>query len=69
MPIYAYKCTDCGHELEKIQKMSDDPLKDCPECASPSLVKQITSAGFQLKGNGWYVTDFKDKGKKPDSKK
>jgi putative FmdB family regulatory protein len=67
MPIYAYKCTDCGHEQEVLQKISDAPLTDCPDCGHPSLAKQVTAAGFQLKGTGWYVTDFRDKktGKKP----
>ena len=71
MPIYAYKCTDCGHEKEVLQKISDAPLTDCPDCGHASMVKQVTAAGFQLKGNGWYATDFrnKDSGKgKPDSK-
>ena len=72
MPIYAYKCNDCGHEKELLQKISDAPLTDCPDCGHPSMVKQVTAAGFQLKGNGWYATDFrnKDSGKagKTDSK-
>ena len=59
MPIYEYKCEDCGHELEAIQKMSDDPLVDCPSCNKPALKKQISAAGFRLKGGGWYETDFK----------
>ncbi len=63
MPIYEYQCQSCGHQLEKLQKMSDDPIKDCPECDKPELKKLISAAGFQLKGNGWYVTDFKDKNK------
>ena len=61
MPIYAYKCTDCGHEREVLQKISDAPLTDCPDCGHPSLAKQVTAAGFQLKGNGWYATDFRNK--------
>ena len=76
MPIYEYKCSACDHELERLQKMSDEPLKDCPECGKPNLVKMISAAGFRLKGSGWYETDFKsgDKknvadSKKPDSKK
>ena len=62
MPIYEYECTDCGHKLEAIQKMSDDPLKDCPECDSASLKKLVSAAGFRLKGSGWYETDFKSSG-------
>jgi putative FmdB family regulatory protein len=59
MPIYEYSCESCGHQLEKLQKMSDDPLKDCPNCGKPQLKKLISAAGFQLKGTGWYETDFK----------
>ena len=59
MPIYAYKCESCGHAKDVLQKMSDDPLTKCPSCGSPSFNKQLTAAGFQLKGNGWYATDFK----------
>jgi len=59
MPIYEYKCSHCGHELEALQKMSDDPLRDCPECGRPALEKQVSAAGFRLKGSGWYETDFK----------
>lgn len=59
MPIYAYQCKSCGHELEAIQKISDQPLSDCPECHQPDLVKQVTAASFRLKGGGWYETDFK----------
>ena len=61
MPIYEYQCQDCGNELEKIQKMSDAPLLDCPQCKKPSLIKKISAAGFRLKGTGWYETDFKTK--------
>ena len=61
MPIYAYKCAECGADTEVLQRVSDAPLKDCPQCGRPSLVKQVTAAGFQLKGSGWYVTDFKNK--------
>lgn len=68
MPIYEYCCEACGHELETLQKMSDAPLTDCPKCGAASLKKQVSAAGFQLKGSGWYVTDFRDKGKKQDSK-
>ena len=59
MPIYAYKCDSCGHAKDVLQKMSDDPLTKCPSCGSPSFNKQLTAAGFQLKGSGWYATDFK----------
>jgi putative FmdB family regulatory protein len=60
MPIYAYKCAACGHSLDILQKMSDPPLADCPACgASDTFKKQLTAAGFQLKGSGWYVTDFR----------
>lgn len=73
MPIYEYKCEACGHELEALQKMSDDPLQDCPQCKQPKLKKLISAAGFRLKGGGWYETDFKNKSssssKKADDKK
>lgn len=59
MPIYAYKCESCGHAKDVLQKMSDDPLSVCPVCGQPSFRKQLTAAGFQLKGSGWYVTDFR----------
>lgn len=59
MPIYEYRCTSCGHEKEVLQKMSDAPLKECPACGKPTLTKLISAAGFQLKGSGWYATDFK----------
>ena len=59
MPIYEYQCQQCGHELERIQKMSDEPLRDCPACEKPELRKLISAAAFRLKGNGWYETDFK----------
>lgn len=64
MPIYEYQCQGCGHQLEALQKMSDEPLKDCPECAEPKLSKQISAAGFRLSGGGWYETDFKTGNKK-----
>lgn len=64
MPIYEYQCQGCGHQLEALQKMSDVPLKDCPECAEPKLSKQISAAGFRLSGGGWYETDFKTGNKK-----
>ncbi len=61
MPIYEYVCRSCGLEKEHLQKMSDSPIENCPECGSGEYVKQISAAGFQLKGSGWYVTDFKNK--------
>jgi len=64
MPIYEYKCTECDHQLEKLQKMSDDPLKKCPECDKETLQKLVSAAGFRLKGGGWYETDFKTGNKK-----
>lgn len=62
MPIYAYRCAACGHAKDVLQKISDPPLVDCPACGAPRLEKQLTAAGFQLKGSGWYVTDFRDNG-------
>ncbi len=62
MPIYAYKCGACGKSHDALQKMSDAPLTICPHCNEPSLTKQVTAAGFQLKGSGWYVTDFRNNG-------
>jgi putative FmdB family regulatory protein len=59
MPIYAYKCESCGHSKDVLQKLSDAPLTDCPACGAPTFKKQLTAAGFQLKGSGWYVTDFR----------
>ena len=59
MPIYAYKCESCGFDKDVLQKMSDAPLETCPSCGQPSFKKQLTAAGFQLKGSGWYATDFK----------
>ncbi|MBY4594750.1 FmdB family zinc ribbon protein [Ottowia caeni] len=59
MPIYAYKCASCGHAKDVLQKMSDAPLTVCPSCGAPAFSKQVTAAGFQLKGSGWYVTDFR----------
>lgn len=59
MPIYAYKCEACGFAKDVLQKMSDAPLQDCPACGKSSFSKQLTAAGFQLKGSGWYATDFK----------
>lgn len=62
MPIYAYKCGSCGHAKDVLQKVSDAPLTTCPSCGAESFSKQITAAGFQLKGSGWYVTDFRSNG-------
>ncbi|HEC05803.1 MAG TPA: zinc ribbon domain-containing protein [Thiolapillus brandeum] len=64
MPFYEYRCDACGHEFEAMQKMSDAPLKECPECGEPKLVKLISASGFRLKGGGWYETDFKSGKKK-----
>jgi putative FmdB family regulatory protein len=70
MPIYEYRCSECGFQKECLQKISDAPLKDCPECGKPSFNKLLSAAGFQLKGGGWYVTDFRNKGQSvPDGKK
>lgn len=63
MPIYEYECGVCGHRLEAFQKMSEAVLTDCPECHKSSLKKLVSAAGFQLKGTGWYATDFRNKGK------
>ncbi|WP_376996889.1 FmdB family zinc ribbon protein [Bordetella pertussis] len=60
MPIYAYKCSACGHAEDVLQKISDAPLADCPACGQSTYSKQVTAAGFQLKGSGWYVTDFRN---------
>lgn len=59
MPIYAYRCDACGHAKDVLQKLSDAPLTTCPACGAAAFSKQITAAGFQLKGSGWYATDFK----------
>ena len=64
MPIYEYSCDSCGHDLEVIQKITDSPLQDCPNCKKPALRKLVSAAGFRLKGSGWYATDFKG-GTKP----
>jgi putative FmdB family regulatory protein len=64
MPIYEYECGACGHRLEAIQKISDEPLKECPSCHKPELKKLISAAAFRLKGGGWYETDFKSGKKK-----
>jgi putative FmdB family regulatory protein len=60
MPIYAYRCAACGHTKDVLRRMSDPPLADCPACGEPRFEKQVTAAGFQLKGSGWYVTDFRN---------
>lgn len=62
MPIYAYRCKKCGCEKEVLQKISDPALVTCPECGADQMSKMVTAAGFQLKGSGWYVTDFRDNG-------
>lgn len=64
MPIYEYRCEHCGHELEKMQKLADAPLTDCPACGQSTLKKLISASGFRLKGSGWYETDFKKGDKK-----
>jgi putative FmdB family regulatory protein len=65
MPIYAYKCDSCGFAKDVLQKMSDAPLDVCPACSQATFKKQLTAAGFQLKGSGWYATDFKGGGSAP----
>ncbi|MEA2117456.1 zinc ribbon domain-containing protein [Halovibrio sp. HP20-50] len=64
MPIYEYECKACGHRMEKLQKISADPLKDCPACESDGLQRLVSAAGFRLAGGGWYETDFKTGSKK-----
>jgi putative FmdB family regulatory protein len=66
MPIYEYRCGECGQEHEVLQKVSEPPLTECPACGKPALKKQLSAAGFQLKGSGWYATDFKGSAKKPE---
>jgi putative FmdB family regulatory protein len=68
MPIYEYRCASCGHELEVLQKLSDAPLTECPACHRAALQKKVSAAGFQLKGSGWYVTDFRNKDAKKPAK-
>ena len=68
MPIYEYRCASCGHELEALQKLSDAPLTMCPACHKAELKKLVSAAGFQLKGSGWYVTDFRNSGAKSAAK-
>jgi len=63
MPIYEYRCTDCGFQDEYLQRVSEPPLTDCPSCGKPAFRKLVSAAGFQLKGSGWYATDFKGAGK------
>ncbi|RYF01053.1 MAG: zinc ribbon domain-containing protein [Comamonadaceae bacterium] len=65
MPIYAYKCGACGHAKDVLQKISDAPLTACPACGAQAFSKQLTAPGFQLKGSGWYATDFKNSGSAP----
>lgn len=69
MPIYEYRCAACGHQDEHLQKVSDKPLTKCPACGKPKYQKQLSAAGFQLKGTGWYATDFKGSAKKSADKK
>lgn len=69
MPIYEYQCDRCGHRLEALQRVSETPLTDCPDCGEAALRKLVSAAGFILKGTGWYVTDFRDKDKKKEPKK
>ncbi len=64
MPIYEYQCTLCDNSLEALQKISESPLQDCPDCGEPSLKKKVSAAAFRLKGGGWYETDFKTGSKK-----
>jgi putative FmdB family regulatory protein len=69
MPIYEYRCSVCGAEHEALQKVSEPPLTQCPSCGKPGLQKRLTAAGFQLKGSGWYATDFKGGGAKKSEEK
>jgi putative FmdB family regulatory protein len=69
MPIYAYRCAACGHSRDVLQKLSDAPLVVCPACGVEQFAKQVTAAGFQLKGSGWYATDFRGGGTAPADKK
>lgn len=61
MPIYEYECTGCHHHFDLIQKMTEEPIKRCPQCAENKVIRLVSAAGFQLKGSGWYATDFKTK--------
>jgi len=67
MPIYEYKCSGCNHQFDAIQKMQDEPIKICPHCSEAKAVRLISAAGFQLKGSGWYATDFKGSAKSDSS--
>jgi putative FmdB family regulatory protein len=69
MPIYEYRCGDCGHQEEHLQKISEKPVSKCPACGKKTYKKMLSAAGFQLKGSGWYATDFKTTSKKPTEKK
>ena len=69
MPIYEYRCSECGHQAEVLQKFSDPALTECTACGKPSFTKLLSAAGFQLKGSGWYATDFKGAAKKAEAKK
>lgn len=68
MPIYEYQCETCQHTFDVLQKMSDDPVTVCPDCGEATVTRLVSAAGFQLKGTGWYETDFKNKPKKTESK-
>lgn len=67
MPIYGYRCSSCGHEKDVMQKITEAKLTVCPACGASTFIKQLSAAGFQLKGSGWYATDFKGGGAKPAS--
>ena len=67
MPIYEYQCSGCNHQFDVIQKMNDEPIKACPKCAEDKAIRLVSAAGFQLKGSGWYATDFKTKPKSESS--
>jgi len=69
MTIYEYRCAECGHQADHLQKVSEKPLAKCPACGKKAYKKLLSAAGFQLKGSGWYATDFKSTGKKPPEKK
>ena len=69
MPIYAYRCSACGHAEDVMQKMSAEPLTECPQCREATFSKQLTAPGFQLKGSGWYASDFKGGSSAPSTPK
>jgi putative FmdB family regulatory protein len=69
MPIYEYRCQACGHQEEFLQRVTEPPLTECPVCRKPTFQKLLSAAGFQLKGSGWYATDFKNKSSRPAEKK